>query len=245
MKCLSFNCRGLASTPKKLALKRLFEVESPDIILLQETLGPAESITHALSSLSARWNFLATDASGRSGGLAIGYNPKSIRLDSSWGGHGFMGADIFSIDLGLTLRIVNIYGPYHQRENFWSHLLGCNLLTLDRIILGGDMNFSLGFRESWGSTAQVDPITNFIKSLLEQHDFIGIPMHKPLPTWRNRRVGTATLARRLDRFLMRGPLIQQLHFYKQWVGNGGISDHSPIIFGNPGHSSEAKSAIQV
>lgn len=244
MKCLSFNCRGLDSTPKKLALKRIFEVESPDIILLQETLGPAESITHALSSLSARWNFLASDALGRSGGLVIGYNPKSIKLDSSWGGHGFMGAAIFSIDLGLTLRIINIYGPCHQRENFWSHLLDCNLMSLDRIILGGDMNFSLGFSESWGLMAQTDPITNFIKSLLEQHDFIDIPMQKPLPTWRNRRVGTAALARRLDRFLMRGPLIQQLHFYKQWVGNGGISDHSPIILEILGNHQKPKAPFK-
>eukprot|EP00253_Pinus_taeda_P006660 PITA_06660 len=155
-----------------------------------------------------------------------------------------MGADIFSIDLGLTLRIVNIYGPCHQRENFWSHLLDCNLMTLDRIILGGDMNFSLGFGESWGSMAQADPTTNFIKSLLEQHDFIDIPMQKPLPTWRNKRVGTAALARRLDRFLMRGPLIQQLHFYKQWVGNGGISDHSPIILEILGNHQKPKAPFK-
>lgn len=27
---------------------------------------------------------------------------------------------------------------------------------------------------------------------------------------------------------MKGPLLQHLHHYKQWVGSGGISDHSPI-----------------
>jgi len=41
-------------------------------------------------------------------------------------------------------------------------------------------------------------------------------------------VGDAALARRLDRFLMKGTLLQQLHLYKQWVGSGGVSDHSPI-----------------
>jgi len=65
-------------------------------------------------------------------------------------------------------------------------------------------------------------------NLLEQYNFINVPMNKPLPTWRNRRVGEAALAQRLDRFLMKGPLLQQLHLYKQWVGSGGISDHSPI-----------------
>eukprot|EP00253_Pinus_taeda_P003595 PITA_03595 len=76
--------------------------------------------------------------------------------------------------------------------------------------------------------AQVDSITGYMTDLLERHNLIDVPMHKPLPTWRNRRIGVAALARRLDRFIMKGPLIQQLHFYKQWVGTGGISDHYPI-----------------
>lgn len=76
--------------------------------------------------------------------------------------------------------------------------------------------------------AQVDSISGFMTDLLERFNLIDVPMNKPLPTWRNRRVGEAALARRLDRFIMKGSLIQQLHHYKQWVGSGGISDHSPI-----------------
>eukprot|EP00253_Pinus_taeda_P025511 PITA_25511 len=90
------------------------------------------------------------------------------------------------------------------------------------------------FRESWGSQAQVDSITGYMTKLLEQHKLLDISMNKPLPTWRNRRVGDATLARRLDRFLIKVNLMNQLHYYKQWVGSGGISDHSPIyleVFG--------------
>eukprot|EP00253_Pinus_taeda_P024074 PITA_24074 len=155
-----------------------------------------------------------------------------------------MGADIFSIDLGLSLRIINTYGPCHQRESFWRQFFNRTLLALDRIILGGDMNFSLGFRESWGSMAQVDSITKFMRSTLEQSDFIDIPMQKPLPTWRNKRVGAAALARRLDRFLLKGPLIHQLHFYKQWVGSGGISDHSPIMMEILGPHQKPKSPFK-
>eukprot|EP00253_Pinus_taeda_P033720 PITA_33720 len=228
MKCLSFNCRGLASAPKKLALQRLFEAEQPNIILLQETLGSAENVTLSLQALAPRWKFIAVDAIGRSGGLAISYNPRTIRIDASWGGLGFMGIDSFSSKLGKSLIILNIYGPYHQRETFWRHLLNLSLLAQDHTILGGDLNFSLGFSESWGSSAQVDAITEFMRNILEQTNFIDVPMQKPLPTWRNRRVGSAALARRLDRFLMKGPLLQLFHHYKQWVGSGGISDHSPI-----------------
>ena len=82
--------------------------------------------------------------------------------------------------------------------------------------------------------AQVDSITRYMTKLLEQHNLVDVPMNKPLPTWRNRRVGEAALAQRLDRFLMKVPLMQHLHHYKQWVGLRGISDHSPIyleVFG--------------
>ena len=139
-----------------------------------------------------------------------------------------MGIDLYSVELGTSLRVINIYGPCQQREQFWQQLLGLSILSQENIIIGGDLNFSLGFGESWGSMAQVDAITGYMTDLLERHNLIDVPMNKPLPTWRNRRVGEAALARRLDRFIMKGSRIQQLHQYKQWVGVGGISDHYPI-----------------
>jgi hypothetical protein len=51
MKLLSFNCRGVASPSKKLALQRLVEVYQPNILLLQETLGDEGKISSFLESL--------------------------------------------------------------------------------------------------------------------------------------------------------------------------------------------------
>eukprot|EP00253_Pinus_taeda_P003996 PITA_03996 len=218
----------MASASKKLPLRRLFEIEAIDIIMLQETLGSAEHITSSLYSISLGWNYMEMDVVGRSGGLAIGYNPKTIRVTASWGGHGFLGLDLFSEELGTNLQIVNIYGPCQQREHFWQHLLGLSIFSSDHIIIGGDLNFSPGYGESWGSMAQVDSISGFMTDLLEQFNLMDVPMNKPLSTWRNRRVGEASLARRLERFIMKRPLLQQLHHYKQRVGTGGILDHSPI-----------------
>ena len=65
MNCMSFNCRGLDSASKKLALQRLVEVDPIDIILLQETIGPAKLITCSLQSLVPSWNFVAIDVVGR------------------------------------------------------------------------------------------------------------------------------------------------------------------------------------
>lgn len=75
-----------------------------------------------------------------------------------------------------------------------------------------------------------------MEKLLDQAHLIDIPMNKPLPTWRNTRVGEATLARRLDRFILQNLMIQRLSHYRQWVGSRGISNHSLIyleIFGPP------------
>lgn len=42
-------------------------------------------------------------------------------------------------------------------------------------------------------------------------------------------MGAEALARRLDRFLIKAPLMASLNLFHQWVGSGGISDHSPIF----------------
>ena len=115
--------------------------------------------------------------------------------------------DIYFTELGTEIRMINIYGPCHHWENFWEPLLSAKILQSDNIILGGDLNFSLGFRDSWRSAAQFDPITDYMTNLLEQTNFMDIPMQRYLPTWRNRRVGDVALARRLDRFIMKGPLL--------------------------------------
>eukprot|EP00253_Pinus_taeda_P025238 PITA_25238 len=151
-----------------------------------------------------------------------------------------MGIDLFSADLGYNLRVINVYGPCHQREHFWQYLLGLSIFSTEHIIIGGDFTFSLGYGESWGSMAQVDSITGYMTDLLDRHNLIDVPMNKPLLTWRNRRVGEAALARRLDRFIMKESLIQQLHHYKQWVGAGGISDHSPIYLEIAGPTQKPK-----
>jgi exonuclease III len=96
MKCCSFNCRGLAGPLKRPALKRVIDSEHPDILLLQETLGEGEEIKSRLISLLPGWNFETLDATGRSGGLAIGWNTHSIKISNSWG---------FESGLGITIYL--------------------------------------------------------------------------------------------------------------------------------------------
>eukprot|EP00253_Pinus_taeda_P030029 PITA_30029 len=69
-------------------------------------------------------------------------------------------------------------------------------------------------------------ILAFFENLLEDHNLIDIPSAKP--TWRNNRTGEASLARRLDRFLIKEPLVNRGTRIRQWVRSRGLSDHRPI-----------------
>eukprot|EP00253_Pinus_taeda_P026957 PITA_26957 len=174
------------------------------------------------------WIFHALDVSGRSGGIAVGFKQCSINLKNIWGGGGFLGADIYSRDLEEEMRIINVYGPCQNRELYWRKLLSTPFLLEDNVILGGDLNFSLGFSESWGHQAQIDPLSDFFEHLLEIHHWIDIPSAKIQHTWRNNRTGDQSLARRLDRFIIKEAFHNSHPRSRQWVSSGGISDHRPI-----------------
>eukprot|EP00253_Pinus_taeda_P029779 PITA_29779 len=206
MKLLSFNYHGVASPNKKLVLKHLFASEKIDIIFLQETLGSASVVSLLLDSWLPGWSFHSLDASSRSGGLTLGIWNRTIKTLNVWGGRGFLGADIYSPTLESNFRILNVYGPCQDRMAFWRPLLNLSLLHQDNIIIGGDLNFSLGYSEYWGNHAQVDAMTGFYQNLLESHNFIDVPSAKKQPTWKNNRVGEASLARRLDHFLTKEAL---------------------------------------
>ena len=100
MKFVSLNCRGLASTQKNLALKRMMEVLSPKFILLQETMGPELEVETSLTSLLPQYSFIAQSAIGHFGGLAIGW--RCIRCTNLGGACLYLNqSHFFQISLGL------------------------------------------------------------------------------------------------------------------------------------------------
>jgi hypothetical protein len=54
---LTLNCRGLANSSKKLALKRLIEVHNPSIIFLQEIMTDGEKVINDLTRILKGWDF--------------------------------------------------------------------------------------------------------------------------------------------------------------------------------------------
>jgi exonuclease III len=153
MKLLSFNYRGLASPSKRLALQRILELAQLDIVMLQETLRAEALIVMLLERLLKGWYFFGLDASGRAGGLAMGWNQKSINIEFSWGFPSGQGMFVYVAELGKYFTILNIYGPTQDRPQFWNALLEKSFLKDRFLILGGDLNFSIGAAESWGQRA--------------------------------------------------------------------------------------------
>jgi len=95
--------------------------------------------------------------------------------------------------------------------------------------MGGDLNLSLGAAEIWGPKAIPDSQADFFVGAFARSGLADIAPDRLNGTWRNRRTGENRVAKRLERFLLDERLIDTLHFARQWVESGGISDHSPIM----------------
>ena len=48
------------------------------------------------------------------------------------------------MDPGTCISVINVYGPYMNRVPLWDSLLQDNLLGGDSVVVGGDLNFTLG-----------------------------------------------------------------------------------------------------
>lgn len=225
----SWNCRGLASKPKKLALRELVLNSKSDVILLQETLGKGEEVVSMLKGLLPGWVFSALDAEGHSGGLAVGIREGRIKVRNQWGMKQVMGIECQSTEFAFSFTIINVYGPCQGRPPFWNRLLESSLVKNKLVVMGGDLNFSLGRAETWGPNAREDPQSEFFMNLLASNNLIEANLIKLKPTWRNKRIGEARVAKRLDRFLINEDLAAAIPLFRQWVEEGGPSDHFPIF----------------
>jgi hypothetical protein len=97
------------------------------------------------------------------------------------------------------------------------------------VILGGDLNLSLGPSEVWGLHARTDPLAEYFGQKFVDCKLTDLDPILLKPTWRNNRVGEDGVAKRLDHFLIVDSLLEKQLTMKQWIGYGGISDHYPIF----------------
>jgi len=169
------------------------------------------------------------DSFGHSRGVAIGFREGRLKLLNSWGMFHGLGIEVLSPEFDGPLSILNIYGPCQERASFWNSLLAKFVMRDQNLVVGGDLNFSIGNAEAWGPSAREDPLSDFFQNSLTSHKLIDANLSKLKPTWRNHRTGEARVAKRLDRFLLCEDLASRILMFRQWIGEGGNLDHFPIL----------------
>ena len=95
--------------------------------------------------------------------------------------------------------------------------MGKSFISNRKVILGGDLNFSLGSAKVWGPRVMSDSLDPYFSNDFECHDLMDIDHIHLSPTWRNKRIGDNQVAKRLDRFLVIDCLLMECDLVRQWV----------------------------
>ena len=90
--------------------------------------------------------------------------------------------------------------------------MNLDCLKCEKLILGGDLNFSIGFSKVWGNRARMDPLSNLFSKTMENFGLVDIIPSVMHPTWINRRIGTENISKRLDRFLLSADMLDFDYF---------------------------------
>jgi exonuclease III len=225
---LSLNIRGLGGSPAQLALKRLFQTISPEVLFLQETKVVGSRAQEVLSRWLKDWSFATSDSIGLVGGLLTVWSPK-LSLSDVACLPSYIKTTLKDSVTGVDYTLINTYDPFVEKKNFWEPFFAKEVMNSQNLIVGGDLNFTLSQNEVWGISARTDPLGPFLQSLLEAHGLVDVQPTKLVPTWRNNRKQEAAVAKRLDRFLVSDSLMIGPIRIRSWVETGGTSDHRPVV----------------
>jgi exonuclease III len=224
---LSLNIRGVGGPLKLASMRRLLEKTHPSIIFLQETLVDASAARDFMHLLRPNWMTCAASSVGNSGGLLASWDPSLFDFLSMLSPGGILLSGT-CFELNSNINLLNVYGPCADRKVFWERLDDLGLLAAKNLILAGDLNLTTSPKEMWGEKALIDPLLSFFNHIFYKNSLVDLKPAELLPTWRNGRQGPASIAKRLDRFLIAEELLSPSCSFRAWVNLPFLSDHAPI-----------------
>jgi hypothetical protein len=89
--------------------------------------------------------------------------------------------------------VLNIYGPYIDQILFWEGLSNCKVSQDPFTIVGGDLNLIHVPKGGLGEKVRRDHQSVFFSLFFEKHSLVDVELVKLVPTWRNFRVGDASI----------------------------------------------------
>lgn len=120
--CPLYEYSWIRGAHKFLALKELFHMSNPYIILLQESMHSAQHMVSYFRKTLPEWHIATTDSIGPFGGLVALWNPRWVFLKTYSCFLGILLAGKIR-DLHGCIHIRNIYAPIGTipifRRNWW------------------------------------------------------------------------------------------------------------------------------
>jgi hypothetical protein len=83
---------------------------------------------------------------------------------------------------------MNVYGPYMDKVECWDNFFIMDYIQNGLVVIGGDLNFTLGASYVWGLAAQLNYLSGYFLKKLEEVSLLDIELAKFSPTHRNKRV---------------------------------------------------------
>jgi hypothetical protein len=156
----SLNIKGVGGLLKSASMRHLLEKIRPTVIFLQETLADAEVARNFLFALKPDWMVCVASSIGNSGGLLAAWDPLHFDFMPSLSPGGILLTSTCH-ELNSSLALLNTYDPCMDRRSFWERLDNLGLLSLNYLIIAGDLNFTLNTKEIWGVRAKIDSLATF------------------------------------------------------------------------------------
>jgi hypothetical protein len=143
-------------------MRRLLFRIAPDIIFIQDTLVDEKKARIFMNTFCPSWLTCGVSSVGNYGDLLVSLDPNKFVLDSylCCGGFFLTGT---CLENKNSLYVLNVYGPCTDIILFWGKVASRGMLEHKKLIVAGDLNFTVSGGEVWGASTQLDQLAGYFK----------------------------------------------------------------------------------
>jgi exonuclease III len=155
MKVVSWNCRGMGRKVKEEAIRTLLRIETPDILLIQETKMEDKDFLQISKKFWNKGGGQVVSARGASGGLGTLWNINKYSLVTEILNTHWLFLKLQHLDTKEVFSLFNVYVPVNagEKKACWDSIRNlAEIENLENIIIVGDLNLTLLLSEKRGGS---------------------------------------------------------------------------------------------